>query len=80
MSNKKQTAVDWLIEQMIIQDYFNSNKPLTYTNLDHLVHQAKAKEKEQIMDAYGDEQSHLQDDGSWEIKTSEQYYKETYGE
>ena len=36
-------------------------------------------EKQQIIDAHGDEQSHLQDDGSWRTVTSEQYYNETYG-
>jgi len=40
---------------------------------------AKQKEKQQILDAHGDEQSHLQDDGSWRTVTSEQYYNETYG-
>jgi hypothetical protein len=72
MSNTKQTAVDFLWGLIpkdtrdILEDTYGA-----YT-------QAKAKEKEQIMDAYGDEQSHLQDDGSWEIKTAEQYFKETY--
>jgi hypothetical protein len=37
------------------------------------------KEKEQIIDAHGDEQSYLQDDGSWRTITSDQYYNETYG-
>ena len=37
------------------------------------------KEKEQIIDAHGDEQSKLQDDGTWRVQTGEQYYNETYG-
>jgi len=72
MSNIKQTAVDmlWSLIPKDTRDILEETYG-AYT-------QAKAMEKEQIMDAYGDEQSHLQDDGSWEIKTSEQYYKETY--
>jgi len=49
---KNQTAVEWLIEQMFKQGYFDGNKPLTFTNLDHLQQQAKEMEKEQIIDAY----------------------------
>jgi hypothetical protein len=48
----KQTAVEWLIDQMFKQGYFDCNKPLTYTNLDHLQQQAKEMEKEQIIDAH----------------------------
>jgi hypothetical protein len=48
----KQTAVEWLIEQMLEQGYFDGNKPLTFTNLDHLQQQAKAMEKRQVVDAY----------------------------
>ena len=65
----KQTAVEWLIEQMLKQGYFDVNKPLTFTNLDHLQQQAKAMEKEQIIDAFqaGDDRV-----------MAEQYYNETF--
>jgi hypothetical protein len=43
----KQTAVEWLVEEMLKQGYFDGNKPLTYTNLDHLQQQAKEMEEEQ---------------------------------
>ena len=43
----KQTAVEWLVEQMFKQGYFDGNKPLTFTNLDHLQQQAKEIEKQQ---------------------------------
>jgi hypothetical protein len=46
----KQTAVEWLVEEMLKQGYFDGNKPLTYTNLDHLQQQAKEMEKQQIID------------------------------
>lgn len=80
MSNKQQTAVETIIkycEEKLRTDV-NSHRG-AYTNVINFCKaNAKAEEKEQIMDAYGDEQSHLQDDGSWEIKTAEQYFKETY--
>jgi hypothetical protein len=71
-NNKQQTAVEWLIDQMFKQGYFDGNKPLTFTNLDHLQQQAKEMEKEQIMDAllFGDVLS---------PNTAENYYNETYG-
>lgn len=49
----KQTAVNWLVETMIKQGYFVGNKPLSYTNLDHLQEQAKEMEKELMIDAFG---------------------------
>jgi hypothetical protein len=63
MSNKKQTAVEWLVEQC----------PRIETIVaDYILEQAKEMEKQQIEEAwdsaYGGDSSH---DG-------EQYYKETY--
>jgi hypothetical protein len=43
----KQTAVEWLVGQMLKQGYFDGDKPLTFTNLDHLQQQAKEMEKQQ---------------------------------
>jgi len=70
----KQTAVEWLVEQIeahkieiIYYDKIDSIKCLP-----SIVAQAKAMEKEQILDAY--ETSHIS------TMTSEQYYNETYGE
>jgi hypothetical protein len=74
MSNKQQTAVEWLIGQMFKQGYFDGNKPLTYTNLDHLQQQAKEMEKEQMINSYEDCSTI---DG--EFLSGEQYYNETYG-
>lgn len=65
---KKQTAVEFLVEEIT-----NSTMPARKA-----IEQAKAMEREQIIDAHGDEQSHLQDDGSWRTVTAEQYYNETY--
>lgn len=64
MSNKKQTAVEWLIDKL--------EKHYVHHDLKNTVvfEQAKTMEKEQIMDAY--ETSHIS------MMTAEQYYKETY--
>ena len=71
----KQTAVEWLVEQMFKQGYFDGNKPLTYTNLDHLQNQAKEMEKEQIMEAF----KHGELPPLFDNLNAEQYYNETYG-
>jgi len=78
MSNNKQSSVEWLIEQMLKQAYFDGNKPLTYTNLDHLQEQAKAMHKEEIEDAFG---VGCQVESTRLIEyheMAEQYYNETY--
>ena len=70
---KKQTAVEWLIEQLFKHGYFDASKSLTFTNLDHLQEQSKSMEKEQIIDAYN---FGIKDEY---VIGSEQYYNETYG-
>ena len=78
MSNNKQSSVEWLIEQMLKQAYFDGNKPLTYTNLDHVQEQAKAMHKEEIEDAFG---VGCQVESTRLIEyheMAEQYYNETY--
>ena len=67
---KKQTAVDWLFEQ-IKKDIIG----IEYDYLEEL-QKAKEMEKEQIMNA------HLEgymDGGNHKSTTEEQYYNETYG-
>lgn len=69
----KQTAVEWLVEEMLKQGYFDANKPLTFTNLDHLQQQAKEMEKEQIIDAYNEADTFPQS-----YHNAENYYNETF--
>jgi len=71
----KQTALEWLVEQMIERKYFAKDVPLSYTTLEHLVNQAKEIEKEQIMDAvnFGDTRGKITT-----YSTAEQYYNETF--
>jgi len=61
----KQTAVEWLKEQLLKKD--------VYTSTTELFEQAKAMEKEQIMDAYRTRWINYLPD-----KDSEQYYNETF--
>jgi hypothetical protein len=63
MSNKKQTAVDWLLNDYV-------NKGLITIEA---IEQAKKIEKQQIIDALRDGYSYLGDKYD-----NEQYYKETY--
>ena len=67
----KQTAIEWLIEQMIERKYFAKDVPLSYTTLEHLVNQAKQMEKEQLRKAY------LADPYN-AIYGFQQYYNETF--
>lgn len=70
----KQTAVEWIVDQMFKQGYFDGDKPLSITNLDHLQHQAKQMEKEQIMDAWKDGAVPDEDLTMF----AEKYYSETF--
>jgi hypothetical protein len=63
----KQTAVEWLVEQMTQGDFIALPKP-------QWIKQAKEMEKEQIMEAYGN--VCFDEDGNY--LTAEQYYNETF--
>ena len=71
----KQTAVEWLVEEMILRLAIRIENTFDGNNL---LNQAKEMEKQQIINAHGDEQSYLQDDGSWKTIYAEEYYNETY--
>jgi hypothetical protein len=77
MDNKQQTAVEWLIDQMLKQGYFDGNKPLSFTNLDHLQQQAKEMEKERML-KFGIQcqLDFIKSDG---IRTVDDIFNETYG-
>jgi hypothetical protein len=68
MNSKKQTAIEWLIEE--IQ---KPNQDVWYW--DNIFNQAKAMEKEQIIAANED----CSTNELGELFTGEQYYNETYG-
>lgn len=67
----QQTAIEWLVEQFqnTFSEYIKINPDW------EVIEQAKAMEKEQIMNAvnYGDERGKIAT-----YRTAEQYYNETY--
>ena len=67
MSNKKQTAVEWLVNKIIEENGLISSKD---------VNQAKELEKQQIIDAYDLGMGHY--GGVNRRSDAEQYYNETY--
>ena len=68
------TSIEWLIDKMFRQGYFDGNKPLSITNLDHLQQQAVEMHKEEITMAYyiGSQ------DAPIKKGQSEEYYLETF--
>jgi hypothetical protein len=74
MSN--QTAVEWLLQQMLKEGYFEGERPFTFTNLAHLQQEALAMEKEQIVDAHFEGQ--CDNTEGYPLKIAEQYYKEKF--
>ena len=66
----KQTAVEWLVEKL--------DQNFDYV-ADTIIEQAKAMEKEQIMESYCQGCADITKDNSiFPREKSEQYYKETY--
>jgi hypothetical protein len=73
---KKQTAVEWLEIQLKKGVDYNPLDLSGYTKaVDNLFNQAKAMEKEQIIEANED----CSTNELGELFTGEQYYNETYG-
>ena len=69
---KKQTALQWFFSELERMQYFIGNDML------EALKQAKAMEKEQIVDAYIDGED---DETNRRVlkRAAEQYYNETYG-
>jgi len=73
----KQTAVEWLLEQISVKNGFIIFSPsnIDRNGLTEIFDQAKAMEKEQIIDAYWE--------GGQDVPTTEQrcqyYFNQTYG-
>ena len=75
---KKQTAVDYLVEQLF--KIRNNTTEIKEMNCKSIIEQAKQMEKEQIEDAYckaGLDIAH--NDSIKESGLSQEYYNETYG-
>jgi len=69
---KKQTAVEWLVQELTKNKFIAKNGDFT----NPLIEQSKAMEKNQIEDAFNDG---VNDECIGGSKSPEQYYNETYG-
>lgn len=69
--NKKQTAVEWLVEQFA--------KHYAIHQLENEIEQAKEMEKEQIIDSVNFGQNNYTDTTIEDKEIAEQYYNETFG-
>jgi hypothetical protein len=73
MSDKKQTAVEWLVEEI------NKLTGLTIQMDEPCVQQAKEIEKNQIIEAHGDKLKKSKDSGNYEYWfTGKDYYNKTF--
>jgi hypothetical protein len=68
------TAVEWFVKEMFNQGYLNDG-PLTVSNIEHFVQQAKEMEKEQIIEFADKYDAYIVQGGTL---TAEQYYNETF--
>jgi len=77
---KKQTAVEWLVEQLYKEGHFKTS--VSFPDVAQLECVAKAMEKEQIMDAWicGNRNTDERGNASERYAISdESFYNETYG-
>ena len=65
----KQTAVEWLVDELQKADYIPKDSII----MDYVIKKAKEIEKQQIVDAFD---NGVEDDGI--IDNAEQYYNETF--
>jgi hypothetical protein len=72
----KQTAIDWLIDQLEKYELYSK---ISFQCLKE-IEQAKVMEKEQMIEFYikGCEDTYGMDEGDNDRKDAEQYYKETF--
>ncbi len=68
------TALEWFLRHVNIGGVKQGHG----LSIDEVKEQALEMEKQQIIDAHGDDRSYLQDDGSHKTINGEQYYNETY--
>jgi hypothetical protein len=72
MSNKQQTAVEWLSEKVLHREW----ELLTQEKKRKILEQAKAIDKQRIAKAFTDGKGQ---NFSFYDRTGEQYYEQTYG-
>lgn len=75
MSGKNQTAVEWLVEQILP----TISETLSDVCIKELIEIAKALEMEQIMNAFEDGEYNIDSDGCHlDIESAKDYYKYHY--
>ena len=83
MSNNKQTAVEWLIEELNKSTSLTSFVPECDEDYKReilgIIQQAKEMEKEQIMDAWDNGNDNEIRGGKYRRIIREKYYNEEYG-
>jgi len=76
----KQTAVEWLVEQ--IKDYNSSNDDnyirISSWNFNRWIEDSKDQHKEEIIEAYRESMLNGQNGLKWYDKGAISYFKETY--
>ena len=74
-NNMKQTAVEWLVEQITLPEYGDNPQWVQ-----DAIQQAKEMEKEQIINTYRDGRSDQQSEkpSRFYNRMAEQYYNETF--
>ena len=76
---KKQTAVEWFVDQLSSYTTTDGNIISHHQNITHLFEQAKEMEKEQIIESYCQGCFDISKDESiFPRETSEQYYNQTF--
>jgi retron-type reverse transcriptase len=75
MEQVKQTAVEWLEKELKKESLIDLTQK---TTIKLIIQQAKAMEKEQIIDAFTNEDN-IQWDKQLRTRAAEQYYNEQYG-
>lgn len=79
MENNKQTAVDWLIEQLGGNGHISTYESIKRDELQSIIEQAKEMEKKQIIDANIAGMEFIPVDSNRYQEDAEQYYSETFG-
>jgi hypothetical protein len=83
MSDKKQTAVEWLFDQLCSEKLSwnkDSNDKIFFDKITcDILQQAKEIEKQQIIEAHGDKLKKSKDAGNYEYWfTGKDYYNKTF--
>ena len=77
----KQTAIDWLIEEIAIPEMLHTRGKIDYSHMvkrkNEIIAKAKEMEREQIIDAYDDALGVGR--GGVKKEYAEQYYTKKYG-